>query len=67
MKIAKGVRDVIAVVLVLAVVFGAGYYTAIQLSFRSIRKSWMKLKKWDLQMLSLKEFIRMLLRTLKKS
>ena len=30
MKIAKGVRDVIAVVLVLAVVFGAGYYTAMK-------------------------------------
>ncbi len=30
MKIAKGVRDVIAVVLVLAVAFGAGYYTAMK-------------------------------------
>lgn len=30
MKIVKGVRDVIAVVLVLAVVFGAGYYTAMK-------------------------------------
>ena len=30
MKIEKGVRDVIAVVLVLAVVFGAGYYTAMK-------------------------------------
>lgn len=30
MKIVKGVRDVIAVLLVLAVVFGAGYYTAMK-------------------------------------
>ena len=30
MKIVKGVRDVIAVVLVLAVVLGAGYYTAMK-------------------------------------
>ena len=31
MKILKGVRDVIAVVLVLVVVFGAGYYTAMKI------------------------------------
>ena len=31
MKIVKGVRDVIAVVLVLVVVFGAGYYTAMKI------------------------------------